>query len=228
MTKRSKRYQAAAGKIKLDQAYPIAEAIKLIKDTATTKFDGTVEAHFRLGIDTKKTDQQVRATVSLPHGTGKTKTIAAFVGSDKEKDAKAAGADIIGGEDLIQKIKSSGKIDFDIALATPDMMPKLAQIAKVLGPAGLMPSPKNETITTNLKKTITELKGGKVNFKTDNTGNIHQSIGKTSFSAEQLTANYKSLLEAITKAKPSGSKGVYLRNISLSSTMGPGVRVTGA
>lgn len=223
--KRSKRYQEAAKKINKDKAYSTTEAIKLVKETNLTKFDGSVEVHVRLGIDPKKSDQQVRGAVTLPHGTGKTKKIVAIVSPDKEKDAKEAGADIVGGEDLIADIKKTGKTDFDIILATPDMMPKLAAVAKILGPRGLMPSPKNDTITTNLKKTIEELKKGKINFKNDDTGNIHQVIGKVSFDQKQLLENYQTFVEAIKKAKPSSTKGNYLQNISLTSSMGPGVKV---
>lgn len=223
--KRSKKYLAVAKKVDANKFYPIAEAIKLAKETSTSKFDGSVEVHLRLGVNTAKSDQQVRSAVTLPHGTGKTKKIAAIVSPDKEKEAKEAGADIVGGQELIDEIKKTGKVDFDIALATPDMMPKLAVIAKILGPKGLMPSPKNETITTNLKKTLADLKKGKVNFKSDDTGNIHQSIGKISFTDEQLAQNFKSLIDAVKKAKPATAKGTYLLNISISSTMGPGIRV---
>tara|TARA_Y100000310_G_scaffold336139_1_gene419932 strand:- start:24672 stop:25352 length:681 start_codon:yes stop_codon:yes gene_type:complete len=223
--KRSKKYLEVSKKIDSDKAYPIDKAIKLVKETNLSKFDGSVETHIKLGIDPKKSEQQVRGAITLPNGTGKTKIIAAFVAPDKEKEAKEAGADIIGGEDLIADIKKSGKIEFEVALASPDMMPKLAVIAKILGPRGLMPSPKNETITTNIKKTINELKQGKINFKNDDTANIHQIIGKVSFDEQKLIENYKAFMEALTKAKPSSAKGIYLKNISISSTMGPGVKV---
>ncbi len=222
---RSKRYQEAVKKIDKNKVYPIAEAIKLIKETATTKFNSSVEIHARLGIDPKKGEQQVRGAVTLPHGTGKTKKIAAIVTPDKEKEAKEAGADLTGGQELIDEIKKTSKIDADIVLAIPEMMPKLAVIAKILGPKGLMPSPKNETITTNLKKTIGELKKGKVNFKNDDTSNIHQIIGKVSFTERQLIENYQTLIEAIRKAKPATAKGTYLQNVSISSSMGPGIKV---
>ncbi|MAF13372.1 MAG: 50S ribosomal protein L1 [Parcubacteria group bacterium] len=225
MMKRSKKYLEVSKKIDSDKAYPIDKAIKLVKETNLSKFDGSVETHIKLGIDPKKSEQQVRGAITLPNGTGKTKIIAAFVAPDKEKEAKEAGADIIGGEDLIADIKKSGKIEFEVALASPDMMPKLAVIAKILGPRGLMPSPKNETITTNIKKTINELKQGKINFKNDDTANIHQIIGKVSFDEQKLIENYKAFMEALTKAKPSSAKGIYLKNISISSTMGPGVKV---
>jgi len=223
--KRSKRYQALAQKIDKTKTYPVTEAIKLAKETAGTKFDSSIEVHVRLGINIEKSEQQVRSAVTLPHGTGKTKRVVAFVGPDKEKEAKEAGADVVGGQELIDKIKSTGKVDFDIAVATPDMMPKLAVVAKVLGPKGLMPSPKNETITTNLAKTLNDLKRGKVNFKSDDTGNVHQVIGRASFTEAQLLENYQKLIDAVRKAKPSTAKGTFIQNISVASSMGPGVRV---
>lgn len=222
---RSKRYKNLLKFIDKNKTYLIEEAIKLIKKTANTKFDSSVEVHFSLGIDAKKGDQQVRGSIILPQGTGKTKKIAAFVPPEKEKEVKDAGADLVGGKELIEKIKQSEKIDFDIAITVPEMMKELAVIAKILGPKGLMPSPKTETITQNLKKTITELKKGKISFKNDDTGNVHQVIGKVSFSEQQLLENYQTLLEAVKKAKPPSSKGIYLRNISISSTMGPGIKV---
>jgi large subunit ribosomal protein L1 len=223
--KHSKRYGQASKKIEKDKAYPIEQALKLVQEEMATKFDGSVEAHIKLGIDPGRGEQQVRGAITLPHGTGKTKTITAIVNSEKEKEAKEAGADKVGGEDLIDQIKKTTKIDTDIVLATPEMMPKLALVAKILGPRGLMPTPKNETITTDLKKTITELKQGKVNFKNDDTGNIHQVIGKVSFEITKLNENFTTLLTAIKKAKPSSTKGIYLQNISISSTMGPGIKV---
>ena len=222
---RSKRYQEAAKKIDKNKIYSVEEAIKLVKETSATKFDGSVEVHLNLSIEPSKSDQQVRGAVTLPHGTGKTKKICAFVSGDKDKEAKEAGADVFGGEELIAQIKTTGKVDFDIAIATPDMMPKLAIIAKILGPKGLMPSPKNETITTNLKKTIDELKRGKVNFKNDDTANVHQIIGKVSFKEVQLAENYKAFMDAVRKAKPSSAKGSYINSISLASSMGPGIKV---
>ena len=223
--KRSKRYLELTNHVERKKIYTLPDAIKVARQTATTKFDSSIEIHVRLGLDTKKSEQQVRGTVVLPHGTGKTKKIAAFVGTAKEKDAKEAGADIVGGDELISSIKSSGKIDFDIALATPDMMPKLAAIAKILGPKGLMPSPKNETISVDLKKTIAELKKGKVNFKSDDTANVHQIIGKSSFSEQQLVQNAEAFMETLKKSKPASSKGTFVKNVSISSSMGPGVRV---
>lgn len=205
--------------------YPIGEAIGIVKKTSRVKFDASVEVHFRLGVDPKKNDQQIRSTIVLPHSAGKKKKIAAFVLPEQEKEAKDAGAEIVGGEELIKKIKDTKKIDFEIAVAVPGIMRSLASIAKILGPRGLMPSPKSETITTNLKKTISELQKGKVAFKNDNTGNIHQTIGKISNSDKDLTENYQSFLEALNKAKPATAKGEYIKNITICSTMGPGIKV---
>lgn len=222
---RSKRYQELKKQIDKNKVYPIAEVIELVKKTSNTKFDASVEAHFRLGIDASKGEQQVRGNVTLPHGTGKTKKVAAFVTPAAEAQAKEAGADLVGGKELIEKIKTSGKCDFDVAVAEPKMMKDLAVIAKILGPKGLMPSPKNETVTKDIKKIITDLKGGKVNFKNDDSGNIHVVIGKVSFGSDKLKENFSALLTAVKKAKPSAAKGTYIQNISLSSSMGPGVRV---
>ncbi|MFH1232614.1 MAG: 50S ribosomal protein L1 [Patescibacteria group bacterium] len=207
------------------KTYPIDEAIELIQKLSKTKFDSSVEVHFRLGIDNKKGEQQIRATVTLPHGTGKTIKIAAFVAPEHEKEAKEAGADYVGGDELIAEIKKTEKTDFQVAIAEPAIMRNLAQIAKILGTRGLMPSPKNDTITTNPAKTISELKKGKVSFKNDDTSNIHVAIGKISFDKQQLVENFQTLLQAIKKAKPTSSKGTYLKNISVSSSMGPGIKI---
>jgi len=208
------------------KAYSIAEAVELVKKYSKTKFDASVEVHFRLGIDTKKGDQQIRSAISLPHGTGKTIRIAAFVLPENEAKAKEAGADLVGGEDLIAEIKKTEKTDFQVAVAEPALMKNLAQIAKVLGTRGLMPSPKNETVTPNVAQAIAELKKGKISFKNDDTANVHVNIGKVSFDAPKLTENFEMVVAAIKKAKPSGSKGTYLKNITICSTMGPGVKVS--
>jgi large subunit ribosomal protein L1 len=208
------------------QIYSIAEAVELTKKLSKVKFDASVEVHIRLGIDPKKGDQQIRSTVALPHGTGKTVKVAAFVSPEKEKEVKAAGADYVGGEDLIAEIKKTEKTDFQIAVAEPAMMKVLAPIAKILGTRGLMPSPKNDTVTPNPAKAVEELKKGKVSFKNDDTGNVHVAIGKVSFDSKKLLENYEALVEAIKKAKPSSSKGTYVKNISISSSMGPGIKVT--
>jgi len=223
---KGKRYAAVAAKIEKNKVYNLTEALDFILTNKTERFDTAVELHLNLGIDPKKSDQQLRGTIVLPHGTGKSKRIAAFVGSDKEADAKAAGADLIGSEELIAQIKQTEKTDFDLAVATPDMMPKLAAIAKILGTRGLMPSPKNDTVTTNVKKAIEELKKGKVTFKNDTTGNIHQVVGKLSFGKDNLTENITLFVEAIKKAKPASSKGTYLKSITLCTAMGPGLKIT--
>ncbi len=222
---RSKRYKELKSSFDHKKAYSPEEAVDLVLKTSTTKFDASIEVHLRLGIDPKKGDQMVRGTVALPHGTGKTKKVAAFVPANKEAEAKEAGAELVGGEELIAEIAKTGKIDFDIAVATPDMMPKLAKVAKVLGPKGLMPSPKNETVTPNIKKAIEELRRGRVAFKNDDTANVHMIIGKASFPKDKLLANLAALMEAIRRAKPASSKGTYLRSVTLTSTMGPGVKV---
>lgn len=209
-----------------NKSYSLNEAIKIVKSITKTKFDASVEVHFRLGINTKKSDQQIRGAVSLPHGTGKTIKIAAFVSPENEAAVKAAGADFVGGEDLVAEIKKTEKTDFQVAIAEVSMMRTLAQIAKILGTRGLMPSPKNDTVTQNPVKTVEELKKGKISFKNDDTGNLHAIIGKVSFSDDKLAENFTSLLETIRKAKPSSSKGTFIKNISLSSSMSAGVRVS--
>ncbi len=208
-----------------EKTYLIEEAVGLTKQLSKTKFDASVEVHFRLGIDPKKGDQQIRSTVSLPHGTGKTIKVAAFVSPENEKSVKEAGADYVGGEDLVAEIKKTEKTDFQVAVAEPAMMRNLAQIAKILGTRGLMPSPKNDTVTPDPAKAVAELKKGKVSFKNDDTGNIHVAIGKTSFDSKKLLDNYNTLFEAIQKAKPASSKGIYIKNISISSSMGPGIKI---
>lgn len=222
--KKGKKYVAAAKLIEAGKIYGTEEAMDLAKKTATTKFDGSVEVHLRLGIDPKKSDQQVRGTVVLPHGTGKTRKVIAFVSADKEKEAKDAGADAIGTQETIDEIAKTGKFEWDLAVATPDMMPKLAKVAKVLGPKGLMPNPKSDTVGTNVTKMVSELKKGKLAFKTDDYGIVHTVIGKASFDAKQLAENYETLLETIRKAKPSSSKGVFLKNVTVTTTMGPAIR----
>lgn len=223
---RSKRYQELAKKIDPRKLYLVDEAISLLKETAKTKFDGSVELHVRLGIDATKGEQQVRGTVPLPHGSGKSVKIAVFAEGDKAKEAQAAGADVVGGAELIEEIKTTGKINFELAVATPDMMKNMAKVAKVLGPKGLMPSPKNETVTADVAKTVAELKKGKVAFKNDTTANVHMVIGKVSFKPEQIKENMLAAIDAIRKAKPASSKGTYLQHISINATMGPGIAVS--
>lgn len=224
MTKPSKRYRELAQHLTAGKTYTVAEAVDLLKQ-APTKFDSTVEVHLRLGIDPKKSDQTVRGSVQLPHGTGKTKRVIAFVGGNHEADAQAAGADIIGTAEVIQQLKTTGKIDFDVAVATPDMMKQLGPIARLLGQKGLMPNPKTETVGPDVKKMVTALKKGKVNFKNDATSNVHVGVGKLSFSEQQLVENITATIEAMRRAKPASAKGVYLRSITVTSTMGPGVPV---
>ncbi|MBI5654812.1 50S ribosomal protein L1 [Candidatus Uhrbacteria bacterium] len=221
----SKRYTELKKLVDPKKAYSPSEAIELAKKTSTTKFEASLEVHIRLGIDLKKSDQQLRATIVLPHSTGKTKKVAAFVPADKEKDAKEAGAEIVGAEDLIEEIAKTGKVDFDVAVATPDMMPKLAKVAKILGPKGIMPNPKTETVGTNVKKMVEELKRGKVTLKNDATGNVHQAIGKTSLDSKSLQENFSAILSAIKKNKPASAKGTYLKTVVLTTTMGPGINV---
>jgi len=221
----SKRMTANRAKVDKNKVYSLDEAVKLLQETTGVKFDATVEVHANLGINTKKSEQQVRTTVVLPHGTGKTKTVAAFVSPEKEKEAKEAGADFIYGEEEIKKIKDTGKIEFEIAITTPDMMPKLASVARVLGPKGLMPNPKSDTVGTNLKKMIGDLKTGKVTFKNDDTGNVHQAVGKLSFGEEKLKENINVLLEALRKAKPATAKGTFLKSVTVCSSMGPAIKI---
>lgn len=219
--------QAANLKVDKSKVYGWDEAIKLVKETSTVKFDAAVEVHANLGIDPKKGEQQIRSTVALPHGTGKSKTIAAFVLTpEREKEAKEAGADLIYGEEDIKRIKDTEKINFEIAVTTPDVMPKLAVVAKVLGPKGLMPNPKTETVGPNLKKMIEELKRGKATFKNDDTSNIHIGLGKVSFSETQLKENLTAFMEALLKAKPATAKGTFIKNLVLCSAMGPAIRIS--
>jgi len=222
---RSKRYQSLAAKIDRKKIYKIDEAISLVKATSNTKFDAAIEVHMRLGIDPKKGEQSVRSFVVLPHGTGKTKKIAVF--SADEKSLQQSGADIVGNENLIKEIKTTGKITFDIAISTPSMMKNLSGIAKILGPKGLMPSPKAGTVVLDkdILKTIAEIRKGKVNFKNDDTANLHQIIGKASWQDTQLKENYFELLEAVSRAKPATSKGEFIRAIYLTSSMGPAIKV---
>lgn len=208
------------------KAYSFNEALEIIKKIDKTKFDASLEVHINLGINTKKSDQQVRGAVSLPHGTGKTIKVAAFVSPENEKAAKDAGADFVGGDELIEEIKKTEKTDFQVAVAEISMMRNLAKIAKILGTRGLMPSPKNETVSQNPVKTIEELKKGKISYKNDDTGNLHAIIGKLSFDDVKLQENFSTLIENIKKAKPSSTKGIFMKNVTIASSMSKGVKVS--
>lgn len=221
----SKRFAELTQKIDKTKAYPIEEAIKLVKETATTKFDSSIELAIRTGIDPSKTDQQIRSTAVLPHGTGKKLKIAVIAPPEKQKEAKEAGATIVGGEELIDEIAKTQKINFDVLLTVPEMMKDLAKVAKILGPKGLMPNPKTETVTPNIKKAVEELSKGKVTFRADDTGNIHLSIGKAKYDEAKLIENYKAFMETLLKIKPNSVKGDFIKKITLSSTMGPGIKV---
>lgn len=220
-----KRYTANAAKV-TKKIYTPEEAVALLKSFERAKFDESIELHIRLSIDPKQGDQQVRGTVSLPHGVGKTKRVAVFAEGAKEIEAKEAGADLVGGKELIERIRQTEACDFDVAIATPEIMRELAGIAKILGPRGLMPSPKNETVTPNVGRAVKEVKGGKIAFKNDDTGNIHQIIGKVSFSDQAILENFNAFVDALKRAKPAAAKGTYLASATLTTTMGPGVPVT--
>lgn len=222
---RGEKYLVNKAKVKTSEVYSKEAAIDLLKQMRPAKFDATVELHLKLGIDPKKGEQQVRGTVVLPHSFGKSKKVIVFVEPAKETEAREAGADIIANEETINDLAKSGLIDFDIAVATPAMMPKLAKVAKILGPKGLMPNPKTETVSPQVKKMITEIKRGKVTFKNDDTGNVHLTIGKISFDKEKLLANLASLMEAVLKVKPATAKGSYIKTATLTATMSPAVRI---
>lgn len=219
-----KKYNAAISKVDISKAYSLEDAVKLVPETATAKFDETVDMAVRLGVDTKQSDQMVRGAVVLPNGTGKKIRVLVFAKGEKEKEAKDAGADFIGGEDLIEKV-SKGWLDFDTIIATPDMMGAVGKLGKILGPKGLMPNPKLGTVTFDVARAVKDAKAGKVEFKVDKGGNIHVQAGKVSFGAQKLKENLTVLLDSIIKAKPSTSKGIYLRNITISATMGPGIKI---
>ena len=223
--KRSKRYKSVKEKIEKDKKYSVDEAVKFLLENAKVKFDESVEVHLKTNINPKQADQLVRGAVVLPHGIGKEKKIAVFVDGDKATEAKEAGADLIGGDELISKIKQTKEVDFDISVATPDMMRKLAGIAKILGPKGLMPSPKTDTVTTDIKKTVEQLRKGKINFKNDDSGNVHQMVGKVSLGENKLKENITSYIQAIKDSRPSGVKGEFIKTITVSSTMGVGIRI---
>src|SRR5881397_377227 len=224
MKKHGKKYAAASKQIAVDRVYSIEEAIPLVQKVKFAKFDETVDMSLRLGVDPKHADQMVRGTVVLPFGLGKSKRVLAIAGGEKQKEAQDAGADVIGGEELVEKIQG-GFMEFDAVVATPDMMRAVGRLGKVLGPRGLMPNPKTGTVTTDIAKAIKEIKAGKVEFRVDKTGIIHAPVGKTSFGVNSLVDNAHALVESIVKAKPAAAKGKYLKSVTVSSTMGPGIRI---
>ncbi|MBQ3601378.1 MAG: 50S ribosomal protein L1 [Lachnospiraceae bacterium] len=223
--KRGKKYVEAAKNIDRAKLYDADEAISLVKKSAVAKFDETVEAHIRLGVDGRHADQQVRGAVVLPHGTGKTVKVLVFAKGDKVAEAEAAGADFVGGDELIPKIQNEGWLDFDVVVATPDMMGVVGRLGRVLGPKGLMPNPKAGTVTMDVAKAVADIKAGKIEYRLDKSDIVHVPLGKASFTEEQLGENFNTLMDAINKAKPASVKGQYLRSVTLASTMGPGVKL---
>ena len=228
MAKKSKKYVEALNKIDRTRLYDATEALSLVAEVATAKFDETVEAHIKLGVDSRHADQQVRGAVVLPHGTGKTKRVLAFAKGAKAAEAEAAGADFVGAEELVQKIQGENWFEFDIVVATPDMMGVVGRLGRVLGPKGLMPNPKSGTVTFDVAKAIDEIKAGKVEYRLDKTNKIHVPVGKVSVGGEKLAENFSALMDAIVKAKPAAAKGQYLRSVTVASTMGPGVKINPA
>ncbi|EOL42770.1 50S ribosomal protein L1 [Enterococcus quebecensis] len=224
MAKKSKKMQDALKKVEATKVYPVAEAIALAKETNIAKFDATVEVAYRLNVDPKKADQQIRGAVVLPNGTGKTQSVLVFAKGDKAKEAEAAGADYVGDADMVQKIQG-GWFDFDVVVATPDMMAEVGKLGRVLGPKGLMPNPKTGTVTMDVTKAVNEVKAGKVTYRVDKAGNIHVPIGKVSFDNEKLLENFNTINDVLLKAKPSAAKGQYIKNISVTTTFGPGIHV---
>lgn len=224
MAKKTKKQQEALKLVDRTKNYEVEEALELVKKASTANFDETVEAAFRLGVDPKKADQQIRGAMVLPHGTGKTQTVLVFAKGDKAKEAEAAGADYVGDQEMINKI-NQGWFEFDVVVATPDMMAEVGKLGRVLGPKGLMPNPKTGTVTFEVEKAVKEIKAGKVEYRVDKQSNVHVPIGKVSFDLDKLVENFNALAETIAKAKPQASKGIYLKNVAVSSTMGPGVKV---
>jgi len=222
--KRSKKYIAAAAKIEADRLYTPLEAVTLVRETSTTKYDSTIDVALCLGVDPKKADQAIRSTVNLPHGTGKTSRVLVFANGERADEAREAGADIVGGDELIDEV-SKGRLDFDAVVATPDLMGKVGRLGKVLGPRNLMPNPKTGTVTTDVTKAVKDIKGGKVEFRIDKNSNLHFIIGKASFTAQQLAENYAAALDEINRSKPNSSKGRFIKRAVVSTTMGPGINV---
>ena len=228
MANKSKKYTQAVAKIDRTKLYDSKEALDLVAEIASAKFDETVEAHIKLGVDGRHADQQVRGAIVLPHGTGKTKRVLVFAKGEKATEAQAAGADFVGAEDLVQKIQKENWFEFDVVVATPDMMGVVGRLGRVLGPKGLMPNPKSGTVTFDVTKAIEEIKAGKVEFRLDKNNIVHVPVGKVSFGGEKLAENFATLMSAIVKAKPASAKGTYLRSITVASTMGPGVKINAA
>ncbi|MBM7853815.1 large subunit ribosomal protein L1 [Desulfohalotomaculum tongense] len=224
MPKHGKKYQEAVKAVDGSRLYDLPEAVELVKKTAPAKFDETVEVAVRLNVDVRHADQQIRGAVVLPHGIGKSKTVLVFAKGDKAKEAEAAGADFVGAEDLVEKIQG-GWLGFDVAIATPDMMAVVGKLGRILGPRGLMPNPKTGTVTMDVERAVKEAKAGKINYRTDKAGIIHAPIGKVSFDAEKLQDNFKTLLSTLIKARPAAVKGTFIKSVTLSSTMGPGIKV---
>lgn len=222
--KRSKKYNEAAAKVDVKNVYSPLAAVKLAKETSVTKYDASVEVALVLGVDPKKADQAIRSTVNLPHGTGKTVRVLVFAGGERAEEARAAGADIVGADELIEEV-SKGRLDYDAVVSTPELMGKVGRLGKVLGPRGLMPNPKTGTVTTDVAKAVTDIKGGKIEFRVDKNANLHFLIGKVSFTAEQLAENYAAAIEEVVRSKPSSSKGRFLKKAVISTTMGPGIPV---
>lgn len=222
--KRSKKYVEAAAKVDAKNVYSPLAAVKLAKETSVTKYDASVEVALVLGVDPKKADQAIRSTVNLPHGTGKTVRVLVFAGGERAEEARAAGADIVGADELIEEV-SKGRLDYDAVVSTPELMGKVGRLGKVLGPRGLMPNPKTGTVTTDVAKAVTDIKGGKIEFRVDKNANLHFLIGKVSFTAEQLAENYAAAIEEVIRSKPSSSKGRFLKKAVISTTMGPGIPV---
>ncbi len=224
MPKHGKKYREADAAIATGSLYSPLDAMRMIKEQELTRFDATVEVHFRLGVNVRHADQQLRGTIALPHGTGRSVTVAVFAEGDKAREAEAAGADVVGGADLAKRV-SEGFTDFDVAIATPDMMGEVGKLGRILGPAGKMPNPKTGTVTFDIAKAVEDVKGGKVEYRTDRTGIVHLGIGKRSFSTEQLIENYQMVLDEILRSKPAAAKGRYIKSITLTQTMGPGIPV---
>ncbi len=227
MPKRGKNYQESLKLVDRTTLYDVAEAIELVQKTAKAKFDETIDLSVRLGVDPRHADQQVRGAVVLPHGTGKTKTVLVIAKGEKVKEAEEAGADYVGGEELVAKIQNEGWLDFDVVVATPDMMGVVGRIGRILGPKGLMPNPKSGTVTFEVEKAINDIKAGKVEYRVDKASIINVPIGKVSFGSEKLKENFDTVMDAIIKAKPAAAKGRYLRSVAISSTMGPGIKING-